>query len=639
MRVIAFHPKYNARDKKDVTGAFQPECRKFIQVHNAHVDDIHIIDNRKSFAKRGQQVVQVLDSYAGKQLESVAFFCHGWQTGMQLGFNKGNVNRLAEAIYAACERTNINVPLYLCSTGGGDNHGATSFADALRDALCQRGASHCRVMGHRTVAHTTKNPQALFFDGMGSTIGGVGGYDVVESGSELWKAWRQALQGREAPFSDFRFRFPYMSVAEIHAQLAGSDIVPTPIAAETPKPLMYRVTDDVALIRTGPPGFHSTGKVVPLNALVFIRDTKGRHARVVGVDGTDYKWTLRSNVEAAPQPDPIPQPISPPPVEIPLPIAPLSAPEEDIYTVIDKKALIRSGAPRFRSINKKIPRYTRVRIISTHTKYARVVGLDGKDYRWTALSNLYRYYRDAVQLVRVALAASDPVAIDDSWSQTQKALAKVFNRLGGLITALACETRVHPAGVMAVWRVESGGRVHTPNKAIIRFENHLLYKRWGKDNQKKFDQHFCFGGRNGVPGSSWKNHAFRANTEEEFRSFHGKQALEYQVLDLACQLAGENTALKCISMGGPQILGAHYRRLGYATPVEMFQAFQADERAHVLGFFDFCEGADKRGDLISKLRRKDWTGFACGYNGKGKADLYGDRIKDAFAAGKRILKG
>jgi len=49
---------------------------------------------------------------------------------------------------------------------------------------------------------------------MGSTVGGVGGYYPVAPGSKLWPKWRKEL--RE---TDMRFRFPFMLVEEIHAEL------------------------------------------------------------------------------------------------------------------------------------------------------------------------------------------------------------------------------------------------------------------------------------------------------------------------------------------------------------------------------------------------------------------------------------
>lgn len=52
--------------------------------------------------------------------------------------------------------------------------------------------------------------------------------------------------------------------------------------------------------------------------------------------------------------------------------------------------------------------------------------------------------------------------------------------------------RVEPAAVLAVWRVESGGRTHVPGKAIIRFENDLLFRLWGQENPAPYDNH-CAG--------------------------------------------------------------------------------------------------------------------------------------------------
>lgn len=40
-------------------------------------------------------------------------------------------------------------------------------------------------------------------------------------------------------------------------------------------------------------------------------------------------------------------------------------------------------------------------------------------------------------------------------------------------------------------------------------------------------------------------------------------------------------------MGLPQIMGFNHQRIVYANVQEMFNAFQADERNHVLGLFDF----------------------------------------------------
>lgn len=66
----------------------------------------------------------------------------------------------------------------------------------------------------------------------------------------------------------------------------------------------------------------------------------------------------------------------------------------------------------------------------------------------------------------------------------------------------------------------------------------------------------------------------------------------------------------------------------------MYQAFQADERAHVVGFFDFCQACK----LIRFLRNQEWDDFARGYNGSGQVAQYGNWIESAFNAALRIVR-
>ena len=210
-------------------------------------------------------------------------------------------------------------------------------------------------------------------------------------------------------------------------------------------------------------------------------------------------------------------------------------------------------------------------------------------------------------------------------------IAKTYNRLGGLMEMLAKETKISVAACLAVWMVESAGRKHVKDKAIIRFENHHLFREWGDEHVRVYDQHFQHGGHNRIAGKPWKNHKYRESTSGPFSTFHGKQAEEYRVLELAKRLAGEPTAVQCISIGGPQILVSNHRRIGYQSPVAMYNAFQADERAHVLGFFDFCQ------PMFSFLRDQAWVSFAAEYNGAGQAEEYGGLIKENFRKAERLI--
>lgn len=227
-QALIFVPKHNAEGKKDVTGAFRPEAERFARLFAD--DRIIDIDNKRSMSGRRRQVNDVFDRLIeeGLRFDTVAVLCHGWRDGIQIGYTSAMVNQLAERIAAITKPTvEVVVPLFCCSTGADPQDdsltaagtGDDSFADKLRDALCELGEVHCRVMAHTTVAHTTSNPMVLFMDGMGTPDGGVGGYPPVSPKSKNWGAWKKALRDRKN--STLRFRMPYMAAAEIHEELRG----------------------------------------------------------------------------------------------------------------------------------------------------------------------------------------------------------------------------------------------------------------------------------------------------------------------------------------------------------------------------------------------------------------------------------
>jgi hypothetical protein len=249
-----------------------------------------------------------------------------------------------------------------------------------------------------------------------------------------------------------------------------------------------------------------------------------------------------------------------------------------------------------------------------------------------------QYFKDNPTLQQAALTPLASVTTDATWTLARKQLAETFNRVGGLIGEVARLTGTEVPAALAVWAVESGGRRHVRGRAIIRFENHKLFALWGANNQADYDRHFQHGGRGGISGRGWENHTFRDGPSGSFRPFHGNQDLEYRVLSLAMKLAGSDTAVQCISIGGPQILVSNFRLIGYDTAKSMFDAFQASERAHVLGFFDYCRhrAAPKRNDLLQHLKNKRWAEFARYYNGPGQVEKYSGRLSNAYDHARAI---
>ena len=321
-----------------------------------------------------------------------------------------------------------------------------------------------------------------------------------------------------------------------------------------------------------------------------------------------------------------------------------------VYTVVDADARLRTGAPNFQIMGRhRIRQYTRVLVVERQSSYSRVTHVDGRDIGWTATSNLGTYFKDEIT---AALAPATPLAVNRGWSVRQRALANTYNRVGGMIDAVASTLGIGVPGVLGVWQIESGGRAHTPGRALIRFENHLFWRLWGQSNPRAYDARFQHGGR--APATSarcqrsptdtrpapWKCHRFRPDSTAAFVSTHvaNGQPNEYASLQIASALAGQETALQCISIGGPQILIRHYAMIGYTSARAMYDAFQASERAHVAGFFDFCQYKLPRRRLLGYLRAEDWRNVARYYNGSGQVERYSTRISAAARDAGIVLR-
>jgi hypothetical protein len=230
MTTLIITPSSNTSGKKDFTGAFQPESlafKKMLATTGKFGVSIVQFDNTLPFEKRSKALYQQL---VEEHSDDLVFFCHGWSDGIQAGFRRKDIKKL---VTAWGPNDNERAILYCCSTGSDPQDdseaapgqtredadfesgvGEGSFADTLRDELCKAGAVDCRVVAHTTAGHTTQNPHVVFFEGLGSHIGGIGGMMPVPPKHKLWKTWVKALKG------DLRFRYPYMSIAEIHDELS-----------------------------------------------------------------------------------------------------------------------------------------------------------------------------------------------------------------------------------------------------------------------------------------------------------------------------------------------------------------------------------------------------------------------------------
>jgi len=246
----------------DYTGAFHPESQTFIQVVPGQHKLIQI-DVSKGMPVRMRQLFAELEA-CSNSFSAVAFFCHGWADGIQVGVRRTNIPELVRLLCKVTKngtdaKNVLHVPLYCCSTaaatdtpeGASETGGDGGFADLLRDSFCAQGKPWIRVYAHTTKGHTTMNPQVRVFEGKGSTVGMAGGEALVRQPppkNALWPLWRDALtcrppfdkgtmtapqafvagtRGTASPMERryLRFAAPFMTIAELHGVLAPDGVV------------------------------------------------------------------------------------------------------------------------------------------------------------------------------------------------------------------------------------------------------------------------------------------------------------------------------------------------------------------------------------------------------------------------------
>jgi hypothetical protein len=213
MGAIAFVGDRNAPGKRDWSGAFLPEATKFAAFYGGTVVRIPL-DATKAW-QRDAMITALRKAKIGYD-PVVGIFCHGFTRRIELGFDLTTVGSLARELAKVGA---MDVGLYTCSTGAGKGPGGDGgFADGLRDALCAEKAVECRVVAHVTPGHATMNPHKRFFHGLGSTVGGVGGVDVLTPTSKHWRAWRARLRD---PKDTLRYLLPRLDFAQILEEVAS----------------------------------------------------------------------------------------------------------------------------------------------------------------------------------------------------------------------------------------------------------------------------------------------------------------------------------------------------------------------------------------------------------------------------------
>ena len=217
-------------------------------------------------------------------------------------------------------------------------------------------------------------------------------------------------------------------------------------------------------------------------------------------------------------------------------------------------------------------------------------------------------------------------------ARLERIMARIYREHGEFLQRKSSELGIGVADAAAFLKVESGGEGFSRQTDLIkiRFENHVFYRLWGKNNLAEFQKHFRFNAQ-----KHWRGHRFRADSSSKFENVHSSQEREQEVLAFARTLDDE-LALQSISMGSAQILGTNYALAGYESASEMFEDMSESIDAQNEGLFSYIKRR-RKGIIIRALQAKDYVVAARYYNGRGKEVLYGGRIKAASEAYQRIL--
>lgn len=238
----------------------------------------------------------------------------------------------------------------------------------------------------------------------------------------------------------------------------------------------------------------------------------------------------------------------------------------------------------------------------------------------------------------VPLEAGKKLTTASADSSMNRLVADIWNRYGGLLGALSGILKIDVGTAVAVLAIESGGQGFAADgRMIIRFENHIFYQYWGKNNQQVFNDHFQFSA-----SQTWLGHKWRPTNTEPWRpanqsDFHGNQNNEWEVFNFARSL--NDTAAKfSISMGAPQIMGFNHAAIGFGSVQDMYDAFRSNERNQIVGFFDFVQGPSSTSRNIQALQARDFNTFAAFYNGTGQATRYGSLMSSAYETFNALYK-
>jgi hypothetical protein len=214
---------------------------------------------------------------------------------------------------------------------------------------------------------------------------------------------------------------------------------------------------------------------------------------------------------------------------------------------------------------------------------------------------------------------------------TESDFAEAARRLG-----------VDVASVKAVQTVESRGSGFLPDgRLIILFERHIFRRELDKllDADSEFAKKLCEKFSVPVVGGQLFAGMFKVWMSKNFPDIYNSTpggyiggGAEWSDLEKARTIS-ETAALLSASYGLFQVMGFHWKLLGYASVQAMVEDHKSGESRQLMAFCNFILANP---NLLSALRKRDWAALAKGYNGPGYAvNKYDVKLASAYLDAQR----
>ena len=181
------------------------------------------------------------------------------------------------------------------------------------------------------------------------------------------------------------------------------------------------------------------------------------------------------------------------------------------------------------------------------------------------------------------------------------------------IKDLANKHGIEYAGLKAVVEVEASGKGFIGDVPKILYEPHIMHRLLTKknyitirNNLMKAHPNLCY--------PRWGTYKY------------GAESIQHKRLEIASQF-NRDTALESCSWGLGQVMGFHWKSLGYESLQAFINDMYESEAKQLEAMIRFI----KVNGLLLALKNKDWVKFARGYNGSGYAkNKYHIKLANAY---------